>query len=144
MKTKKSNEYKRARSILILGIINLLFYVTSLTLAIIFVTQYIIFITGGPDNEFRTSIKWLSRLAGAVYIGIISFIMTLVGSILTLTGKFNNKDVDALKTAMGILSLVLIGPIGLVVFSGIAMKKLKPKPPGDLDIPVDKILEPVL
>lgn len=75
---------------------------------------------------------------------IVTFILSLTASIKILMGKYNNKQIDSLRTIMGILTLILIGPIGAIIFSIIAMCKLKSVPQDFINTETEEASIPII
>lgn len=119
--------YKRAKSILIMGILSILFVIGGVALtifSIISAGQNLAFDQGGNSATLFGQGPSMMILAGILLI-VVAGILSLTSAILTLSTKFNNEKVDSLKIVMGILTLLIIGPIGAIIFGGIAMSKLK-------------------
>lgn len=70
-----------------------------------------------------------------IVMATISITLSVIGTILILTSKFENKEIEDMKIVMGILSLVLTAGIGLIIFGLLNMKKVgnKKLDVGDLD-----------
>lgn len=122
--------YKRAKSILIMGILSILFVIAGVALtifSIISAGQNLAFDPGGNSATLFGQGSSMMILAGILLI-VVAGILSLTSAILTLSTKFNNEKVDSLKIIMGILTLLIIGPIGAIIFGGIAMSKLKAVP----------------
>lgn len=126
----KANKF--SKYILILGIVSVVFSIVAIPLMLLFM------LTGAWDHIFLyfplfPSANWefVWTTEAIVYVsvgltaGLISSILSIAAAILMLSTKFNNKSLDDLKIIMGILTLLIIGPIGAIVFGGIAMSKLK-------------------
>lgn len=130
------NGYKRSKQILKLGIFATIFAIIGVPLfmAFIFNDAWYQLIASDPtlDSFDHWEIIWTTESIILISIGaallLISMIMTFVGAILILCSKFKNKSVEDLKIIMGILSLIVIGPIGVWIFGGIAAGKLKSQP----------------
>lgn len=58
---------------------------------------------------------------------IVSLVLNLIDCIKILSTKWENKEVEDSKLLWGILSLVLLGPIGLLVFACISLNKMNAK-----------------
>ncbi len=71
----------------------------------------IIFIYGA------STIFWIIML-------VVSSILSFVGSLLIITSDFGNKFADDSKILWGLLSLLLLGAIGLLIFSVMNIKKI--------------------
>lgn len=125
-----NKSYKRARSILTMGILSILFVIGGVALtvsSIISAGQNLAFDPGGNSATLFGQGSSMMILAGILLI-IVAGILSLTSAILILSGKYNNDQVDSLKIVMGILTLLIIGPIGAIIFGGIAMSKLKAVP----------------
>lgn len=140
-----NNEYNRARTILVLGIVSLLLMLLGIILFIIFVSLG----ASGSLDPFdkptitqQAYIMLVISIVGIVVCGIIS----LIAAILILSSRFNNKQVDDLKIVMGILTLIVIGPIGAIIFGAIAMNKLKAgsKSSGTESSDSNNIVDPII
>ena len=90
-------------------------------LVVIFISFFLIvvpLIVGSYAAEFVFIVGW-------VFFGISS-LLTLIAAILILIGNFEVKEVEESRILWGILSLLLIGPIGVMVFVLINKKYYSP------------------
>ncbi len=109
---------KKIKLILNLGI-------TSLVLSSIFVFLLGVLIFFAMANTDITTVAvWNSALIVVTFGLVVSSILAVVGSILILSTDFKNNDVNDSKILWGLLSLFLIGPIGLIVFAKKNQQKL--------------------
>lgn len=111
--------YGRAKIILTIGILGFIFFVSTIIILIFLFTptltsKTINITNGGAIILFLMTITPL-----------VAIILNLTGSVLILTSKFHNDWLDTFKIIWGILSLLLLGPIGTIIFGSIAMSKLK-------------------
>lgn len=141
-----SEEYKLAKSILMLGINALVFGVIAIIAIVLFFTfdyWYMgVYSTNLLDNKINGLI-WLTIMAIMIAAFGVAILLIITGSWFILTIDFNNNDVDKSKKIWGILTLTLIGPIGMIIFGSIAMKKIKSKSTGSRNTSTDNILEPI-
>lgn len=96
---------KKVNSIQILSIISFVFWIIGL----------INFLLTISYNNYLTSIFFFISIS-------VGAIIALVGSIMILAINFENQKINDLKILWGILSLLLLGPIGMLIFSIIAKK----------------------
>ena len=99
------------------------FGITSLVLAIIFVLllgvliliSFVIYdIHNIPDQHY----SMLVASGIIVILGlVVSSIFSITGSILILVTDFKNNEVNNSRMLWGLLSLLLIGPIGIIIFT---------------------------
>ncbi len=77
------------------------------------------------------SIKTRSIVSLVLFITIlgliVSLVLNLIDCIKILSTKWENKEVEDSKLLWGILSLVLLGPIGSLVFACISLNKMNAK-----------------
>lgn len=114
--------YSRAKTILVVGILDVVVciaMITTFTLLFTF-TMPNSDSSGTPIKDGDAVILWIIAMTP-----LLAFVLNLTGSVLILTSKFNDDSLDTFKIIWGILSLLLIGPIGIIIFAGIAMNKLK-------------------
>ena len=117
----KNWNMKKIKLILNLGI-------TSLALSSIFVfllSVLIFFATANTGIDITHA--WNSALIVLTFVLVVSLILAVVGSILILSTDFKNNYVNDSKILWGLLSLFLIGPIGLIVFAKKNQQKLVDK-----------------
>lgn len=120
--------YKRAKTILVMGISSLIMLIAAIGLVVWGVADTAV--TIGATNEITgegISFNFTYFIVGIILI-VVSVIVSFIGSILILTAKFNHEYLDNQKMIFGILSLVLIGSIGLIIFGSMAVKKLNSNP----------------
>lgn len=120
--------YKRAKTILVMGISSLIMLIAAIGLVVWGVADTAV--TIGATNEITgegISFNFTYFIVGIILI-VVSVIVSFIGSILILTAKFNHEYLDNQKMIFGILSLVLIGSIGLIIFGSMAVKKLSSNP----------------
>lgn len=120
--------YKRSKTILVMGISSLIMLIASIGLVVWGVADTAV--TIGATNEITgegISFNFTYFIVGIILI-VVSVIVSFIGSILILTAKFNHEYLDNQKMIFGILSLVLIGSIGLIIFGSMAVKKLSSNP----------------
>lgn len=120
--------YKRAKTILVMGISSLIMLIAAIGLVVWGVADTAV--TIGATNEITgegISFNFTYFIVGIILI-VVSVIVSFIGSILILTAKFNHEYLDNQKMIFGILSLVLIGCIGLIIFGSMAVKKLSSNP----------------
>lgn len=55
---------------------------------------------------------------------IVSLVLTIVASVRILSTTWNNKEVEDSKIIWGILSILILGPIGTLIFAIIAKDKV--------------------
>lgn len=114
--------YSRAKTILVVGILDVVVciaMITTFTLLFTFAMPNSDS-SGTPIKDGDAVILWIIAMTP-----LLAFVLNLTGSVLILTSKFNDDSLDTFKIIWGILSLLLIGPIGIIIFAGIAMNKLK-------------------
>lgn len=141
-----NKEYKRARTILVLGIISLLFLLLGI---ILFISFFGLGASGSFTDPFGQQIitqQAFMMLVIAIVGIVLCIIISLVAAVLILAGKFNNKQVDDLKIIMGILTLIVIGPVAAIIFGAIAMNKLKAgsKSSGTESSDSNNIVDPII
>lgn len=129
-------DYKRCKKIMVIGIVAILIALTTL----MFFAHYLSLEPERVrDNYGRfeyvptTEMKVVQIVM--IVMATISITLSVIGTILILTSKFENKEIEDMKIVMGILSLVLTAGIGLIIFGLLNMKKVgnKKLDIGDLD-----------
>ncbi len=117
------NKLKKIKKI---GVTSLIMWVMSI---ILFVISFVMLqIKNNYPKEGFLEIVFIVFLSLATAAIISGAIISLVGSIFVLTTDFENKKTDDSKILWGILSLLLLGPIGLLTFSIINIKKISIQP----------------
>lgn len=142
-----SKEYKNSITILILGIIGTLFLILGVVMLSIYtmmgVRKYIL-VESIHGYDWAISHEANIMMAVGATAIIVTFILSLTASIKILMGKYNNKQIDSLRTIMGILTLILIGPIGAIIFGIIAMCKLKYVPQDFINTETEEASIPII
>lgn len=119
------NEYKRSKTILTLGITGLFFLIAGTVLIVLYTLPASDLPTIVHGFRFNLSSDGVFVLSAGIVSFVIFGISHLFSSILILTRKYSNIEIEKMRIMMGILTLIMIGPIGAIVFSTIALKKLK-------------------
>lgn len=132
--------YKRARSILILGIIGMSFLVIGIVLIILYFTEgsksFAISEVGSNSYVGEVSAEWMGVLSIAVTLLVVKFILSITAGLLILTSDFNTVKLNDTKIIFGVLTLILIGSLGPIIFGIVAMNKIKDKIARDANTPV--------
>ncbi|MGL5590771.1 MAG: hypothetical protein ACRDCH_01745 [Metamycoplasmataceae bacterium] len=110
---EKKQIHQKLKMILIFGVIDLISGITFIPLQIVGFTLLAAF------NEVTGSIIWLI----SVIIVLLSLILNITLSVIILATDFKNKEVNDNRILWGLLSLFLLGGIGIIVFSTINIKK---------------------
>lgn len=143
-----NKEYKRSLGILILGIVGTLFLIIGIILIILYFTEgykTFTFVDDGNNNLVGdVSVEWYNILSVAITLLVVSILISLVASLIIFTSNFTNNSIEEMKILMGILTLMIIGSIGAVVFGAIAMNKLKSKTPSSKNKKPVETLEPII
>lgn len=142
-----NKEYKRSLGILILGIVGTLFLITGIILIILYFTEgykTFTFVDDANNNLVGdVSVEWYNILSVAITLLVVSILISLVASLIIFTSNFTN-NVEEMKILMGILTLMIIGPIVAIVFGAIAMNKLKSKTPSSKNKKPVETLKPII
>lgn len=120
------NEHKRSKTILTLGITGLFFVIVGTVLIVLYTLPASLDLpTIVHGFRFNLSSDGVFVLSAGIVSFVIFGISHLFSSILILTRKYSNIEIEKMRIMMGILTLIMIGPIGAIIFSAIALKKLK-------------------
>lgn len=142
-----SKEYKNSRGILILGIIGTLFLILAITMFSLYVglgSRRFMLVESIHGFDWATSVDAIITMTFGIIGIVFTVILSLITAIKIFMGKYNNKGIDNLRTMMGILTMIVIGPIGAIIFGAIAMTKLKSQPKDFINTEVKQKSEPVI
>lgn len=142
-----SKEYKNSRGILILGIIGTLFLILGITMFSLYVglgSRRFMLVESIHGYDWATSTDAIIMMTFGIIGVVFTVVLSLIAAIKIFMGKYNNKEIDNLRTMMGILTMIVIGPIGAIIFGAIAMTKLKSQPKDFINTEVKQKSEPVI